>query len=68
MAAREVYAAIAALPEAYRDVVASVDVAGLSYAEAAGALDVPIGTVMSRLYRGRARVAAQLTAASRPAA
>src|SRR4051794_2166225 len=57
MAAREVFAAIAALPEDQRDVVAAVDVAGLSYAEAASTLGVPTGTVMSRLYRGRARVA-----------
>jgi RNA polymerase sigma-70 factor (ECF subfamily) len=37
--------------------VAAVDVAGLSYAEAADVLGVPAGTVMSRLYRGRSRVA-----------
>jgi RNA polymerase sigma-70 factor (ECF subfamily) len=55
--AREVFAAIAALPDDQRDVVAAVDVAGLSYAEAAEALEVPTGTVMSRLYRGRNRVA-----------
>jgi len=57
MAAREVYAAIAALPADQRDVIAAVDVAGLSYAEAAETLGVPSGTVMSRLYRGRTRVA-----------
>jgi RNA polymerase sigma-70 factor (ECF subfamily) len=57
VAAREVFAAIAALPEDQRDVVAAVDVAGLSYAEAAQTLGVPAGTVMSRLYRARARVA-----------
>ena len=57
LAAREVFAAIAALPEDQRDVLAAVDVAGLSYAEAAEALEVPVGTVMSRLYRGRNRVA-----------
>ena len=58
LAAREVFAAIAGLPEPQRDVVAAVDVAGLSYAEAAEALGVPVGTVMSRLFRGRDRVAA----------
>ena len=57
LAAREVFAAIAALPDDQRDVLAAVDVAGLSYQEAADALDVPLGTVMSRLYRGRNRVA-----------
>lgn len=58
--ARAVYAAIAALPADQRDVVAAVDVAGLSYLEAAEALGIPTGTVMSRLYRGRNRVAAQV--------
>jgi RNA polymerase sigma-70 factor (ECF subfamily) len=55
--AREVFAAIAALPDGLRDAVAAVDVAGLSYAEAAKALRVPTGTIMSRLSRGRSRVA-----------
>ena len=54
------FAAVAALPEEFRDVLAAVDVAGLSYAEAAEALGVPIGTVMSRLSRGRERVAQAL--------
>jgi RNA polymerase sigma-70 factor (ECF subfamily) len=57
VAAREVFAAISDLPEDQRDVVAAVDVAGLSYQETADALEVPVGTVMSRLYRGRNRVA-----------
>ena len=57
VAAREVFAAIAALPDDQRMVVAAVDVAGLSYAEAAESLEVPVGPVMSRLYRGRTRVA-----------
>src|SRR5687767_11232481 len=49
--AREVHRAIAELPPHYRDAVVAVDVLGLPYAEAAAALDVPDGTVMSRLYR-----------------
>jgi RNA polymerase sigma-70 factor (ECF subfamily) len=55
--AREVYAAVAALPDDYRDAVVAVDVAGLSYREAAKALGTKEGTIMSRLYRGRQRVA-----------
>ena len=54
--AREVLAAVAALPPAYRDVVVAVDVEGGSYQETAERLGIPVGTVMSRLYRGRRRV------------
>jgi RNA polymerase sigma-70 factor, ECF subfamily len=46
--------AIEALPEGYRIVVVLADVQGFSYGEIAGSLDVPIGTVRSRLARGRA--------------
>jgi RNA polymerase sigma-70 factor, ECF subfamily len=49
--------ALADLPEPYREAVAAVDVAGLSYAEAARALGVRQGTIMSRVYRGREQVA-----------
>jgi RNA polymerase sigma-70 factor (ECF subfamily) len=51
--AGEVYAAIAALPGDFRDVLVAVDVAGLSYKEAAKALKIREGTVMSSLYRAR---------------
>ncbi len=54
--AREVYAAIAALPSDFRDVLVAVDVAGLSYGETARALRLADGTVMSRLYRARQQV------------
>jgi RNA polymerase sigma-70 factor, ECF subfamily len=58
--ARQVYAVVAGLPEEFRDVLVAVDVAGLSYKEAARALGVRQGTIMSRLYRGRERVAREL--------
>ena len=54
------YAAVAALPEPMREVVAAVDLAGMTYAEAASELRIPIGTVMSRLYRARTRLAGAL--------
>jgi RNA polymerase sigma-70 factor (ECF subfamily) len=51
--ANQLYARIAELPEHQRDVLVAVDLLGLSYKEAATGLDVPIGTIMSRLYRAR---------------
>ncbi|MFF1822365.1 sigma-70 family RNA polymerase sigma factor [Kribbella sp. NPDC058245] len=45
--------ALAALPEAYRQVVLLFDVEGFSYREIAGMVGIPLGTVMSRLHRGR---------------
>jgi RNA polymerase sigma-70 factor, ECF subfamily len=54
--AGEVYAAIAELPEGFRDVLVAVDITGLSYKEAARALRIPKGTVMSRLYRARQQI------------
>jgi RNA polymerase sigma-70 factor, ECF subfamily len=60
---REVLAQIHELPTAQRQVIAAVDVVGLGYSEAAEALEIPIGTVMSRLHRGRARLARYAEAA-----
>jgi RNA polymerase sigma-70 factor, ECF subfamily len=54
--AAEVYSAIAALPEQFRDVLVAVDITGLSYREAARTLRLREGTVMSRLYRARQQV------------
>jgi len=52
----ETFAAIAALPGDFRDVLVAVDITGLSYDEYARVLRIPVGTVMSRLYRARRQV------------
>jgi RNA polymerase sigma factor (sigma-70 family) len=57
-------AAIDALPEDQRDVLALVAIGGMAYREAAEVLEVPVGTVMSRLARARAALAAQLEVAT----
>lgn len=57
---RQVYAAIHELPEEFRDALVAVDVAGLSYGEAARLIGVPEGTLTSRLFRDRDRVAQRL--------
>jgi RNA polymerase sigma-70 factor, ECF subfamily len=61
---RQLYAAIAELPEEFRDALVAIDVAGLSYQEAARALGVREGTVTSRLFRARDRVARRLSGES----
>jgi RNA polymerase sigma-70 factor, ECF subfamily len=48
-----IVSALGDLPPNFREVVVLVDVGDFSYADAAGILGIPIGTVMSRLYRGR---------------
>jgi RNA polymerase sigma-70 factor (ECF subfamily) len=50
----EVVAALAALPEYYRTAVVLSDVQGLSYAQIMGRMGWPLGTLTSRLHRGRA--------------
>jgi RNA polymerase sigma-70 factor, ECF subfamily len=57
---RLVYAAINELPEEFREALVAVDIAGLSYPEAARALGIPEGTLTSRLFRARDRVAGRL--------
>src|SRR5947209_16248774 len=58
--ARLVYDAIAALPLDFREAIVAVDVAGLRYGEAARALRIREGTLTSRLFRARRRVAGAL--------
>ena len=56
--------ALADLPHDFRDVVVLVDIGDFSYADAAQILDVPIGTVMSRLHRGRRMLKKELADAT----
>jgi RNA polymerase sigma factor (sigma-70 family) len=53
---REILRVIERLPEDLRSVLLLITVEGLSYAEVAQVLDIPIGTVMSRLSRARERI------------
>jgi RNA polymerase sigma-70 factor, ECF subfamily len=61
LTAETVRAAFDRLPDLFRTLVLLVDVEGLTYREAADALNVPIGTVMSRLSRGRKMLRLELT-------
>ncbi len=56
----EVKRAIQDLPEEFRIPVVLSDVEGMSYAEIAQILDLPLGTVKSRLFRGRRRLQQRL--------
>ena len=58
---RRVYAAIAELADEFREALVAVDIVGLSYQEAARALGVPEGTLTSRLFRARDRVASRMS-------
>jgi RNA polymerase sigma-70 factor (ECF subfamily) len=58
--AAALYAAISRLPEDFRDALVAIDVVGLSYREAARALNVREATITTRLHRARQRVARTL--------
>jgi RNA polymerase sigma-70 factor (ECF subfamily) len=58
--AAEVITAIAQLPKSFRLALVAVDIAGLSYREAARVLGAPEATITTRLYRARERVAREL--------
>ncbi len=62
------HAAIARLPLEYREALVLCELQELSYAETAAVLGCPIGTVRSRLHRGRALLTAMLEESARPAA
>jgi len=49
----DIVEALAAVPHDFRDVIVLVDIGDFSYQDAAQILNIPIGTVMSRLHRGR---------------
>jgi RNA polymerase sigma-70 factor (ECF subfamily) len=56
----EILGALQAIPEQYQEIVLLCDVEELTYREAADALSIPIGTVMSRLHRARALLRSEL--------
>jgi RNA polymerase sigma-70 factor (ECF subfamily) len=60
--------ALEALPRGFREAVTLVDLDELSYKDAAQKLNVPVGTVMSRLHRGRKMLAVTLAPVLAPAA
>ncbi|WP_205697688.1 RNA polymerase sigma factor [Conexibacter sp. SYSU D00693] len=66
--AGELFAAIAALPDPFRDALVAVDLVGLSYAEAARAVGTTEPTLTTRLHRARRRVARRLAPAAHPEA
>ena len=59
----DVLSSLRRLPLNFQDVIVLCDVEGLTYKEAADALMIPLGTVMSRLHRGRAQLRTELNAA-----
>ena len=61
--AHQIQKAFAELPLAFATVIQLVDVEGLSYKEVSDVLEVPVGTVMSRLHRGRRQLRQRLAPA-----
>ena len=60
----EIVQALAEVPHDFRDVIVLVDIGDFTYQDAAQILDIPIGTVMSRLHRGRRILKKELAEAS----
>lgn len=63
---KEVLGAISELPEDFRMAIVAVDILGLSYAEAARALDTREATITTRLYRARQRISKELSGQANP--
>ena len=63
----DLLAALRQLPDPFQEVIILCDIEGLTYREIGDALQIPVGTVMSRLHRGRAQLRAALSA-GRPGA
>lgn len=63
VAAAQLHAQIAALPDDLSSILLAVSVEGYSYAEAAELFDIPLGTVMSRIHRARKTLAARISEA-----
>ncbi|MEO5896419.1 MAG: sigma factor-like helix-turn-helix DNA-binding protein, partial [Vicinamibacterales bacterium] len=58
----DLLASLRGIPEHYQDIILLCDVEEMTYKEIADALSIPMGTVMSRLHRGRALLRKQLVA------
>ena len=56
--------ALATLPSVHREIISLIDIAGFTYSEAAELLNVPIGTIMSRIARGRSALLAAIETSS----
>jgi RNA polymerase sigma-70 factor (ECF subfamily) len=67
MAVRDLHAAMARLPSEYREVLLLIGLEEMRYEEVAKVLSIPIGTVMSRLSRGRERLRSLMAGAQAPA-